>query len=169
MVQSAKKITEHWVSLGSWKSGAGWNNVLHIKHNGQIHCPSVSIDWAGCLYVQLLSAPYILSLCFSVTMSSTPALGHLFNACRIPAIWVNKKKTCPSIILLARDPTNVLRGQVAAGTTYCRRVIRWIEVLVVWLQCETLYGCTENFRVPNSLSEYSVAARHVVLLSLTGL
>lgn len=45
----------------------------------------------------------------------------------------------------------VVKGQVAAGTTYCRKVLRWIEALVVWLRCETLYGCTENFRVPNSL------------------
>lgn len=43
---------------------------------------------------------------------------------------------------------NVLGGQVAAVTTYCRKVVRWIEVLVVWLQCEILYGCTENLQSP---------------------
>lgn len=43
---------------------------------------------------------------------------------------------------------NVLGGRVAAVTTDCRKVGRWIEVLVVQLQPETLDDSRENFRVP---------------------
>lgn len=108
---------------------------------------------------------FFLALYFPVTISSTAVLGHVFNTYNIPPIQANVHPSEPWLGTLP----NVLRGQVASGTTYCREVARWIEVLVVWLQCETLDGCTENFRVPNSLSDWSVAARHGVLLSLTGL
>lgn len=43
---------------------------------------------------------------------------------------------------------NVLGGRAATVTTDCRKVGRWIEVLVVQLQRETLYGSRENFSVP---------------------
>lgn len=173
MAQSVKKITEHRVSSGSWKSGAGWNNVLHIKHNRQIHCPSVSIVGAGCLYVQSFSTPYILSL-----VSGSLLLCHHLSNRSIRSLIQCMQRSCymeeKKIYVHPSHPRlgtllNVLRGQVAAGTTYCRNMVRRIEVLEVWLQCETLDGCTENFRVPNSLSESSMAARHGVLLSLTGL
>lgn len=50
----------------------------------------------------------------SVTISSTRALGHLFNACSIPATWMKKKiDVHPSHPWQGTLP-NVLGGQVAA-------------------------------------------------------
>lgn len=92
-----------------------------------------------------MSVPYIPSL-LSASLFLFHRLFSLFSA----AVLLGKKKQ-PSFIhhTLGKGPgPNVLGGRVAAATADCRKVGRRIEILVVQLQRETLYGSRENFSVP---------------------
>lgn len=87
-----------------------------------------------------MSAPYILS----VLSGSLFLCRHLLS---VYAVREGKKEKPFIHHALGKGLGPNVLG-VAAVTTDCRKVGRWIEVLVVQLQPETLDGSRENFRVP---------------------
>lgn len=92
-------------------------------------------------YVRAIHSLPFICLFISLSPSLQPIL------CSGPA----GKKKQPSFIhhTLGKGlGPNVLGGRVAAATADCRKVGRRIEILVVQLQRETLYGSRENFSVP---------------------
>lgn len=112
VVQSLKKCTEYWISSVSWKSGAGWNNVLHIKHNWQIHCPSVSADVQKRVSICFPCMHSLHTLLLFISRSpffQHWVLGYLFSACSNSTIYIWKKNQSSSIRASAIDPLHCVR------------------------------------------------------------
>lgn len=132
----------YWALISVWLEPI-WCRMKRSLHIKTQLADSLSLCLCRLDRAPLISAPYIISLLSGFLFLCRHLFG-LFSATFLPNA-AGKKEICfhPSHPWQGPGP-NVLGGRVAAVTTNCRKVGRWIEVLVVRLQQETLYGSREK-------------------------